>query len=411
MTNKINLIISGFLLLIIIILKIIIIKRHSNIKKTELLKKAKKLNILLYLLSFLIFIIYIVISLITKEITNFKETITIIVNSLSISLLIIPLSINTLYYTSFKDEEKINRTKTIITNIFDIKYIRKFNKAGINVIIITKEELDTKIKQINEDEIDSNLLRKNLIIRSTNKKIIDKYLDKDLTYYEFKDLDDAYNKIYNTRGVHDNYIRTIKYNITTYLPLVLSFIVLCLMGFPITYNILLVLLLKIYTILNSEFIYKKMSYDTDIMKRYPKPLNVFIGTQEVLISIIISFCISFTLTIPYMYVLSQGGSIEFANTLFILIFIYINVFMTLSYISESMLLKNIIKVFKSLRLIIYILGSISITFIFYYSSYFKTRNIGIHNYLGSLAFALIPVLLYELTKLARYTTTKRRKRK
>lgn len=411
MTNKINLIISGFLLLIIIILKIIIIKRHSNINKTELLKKAKKLNILLYLLSFLIFIIYIVISLITKEITNFKETITIIVNSLSISLLIIPLSINTLYYTSFKDEEKINRTKTIITNIFDIKYIRKFNKAGINVIIITKEELDTKIKQINEDEIDSNLLRKNLIIRSTNKKIIDKYLDKDLTYYEFKDLDDAYNKIYNTRGVHDNYIRTIKYNITTYLPLVLSFIVLCLMGFPITYNILLVLLLKIYTILNSEFIYKKMSYDTDIMKRYPKPLNVFIGTQEVLISIIISFCISFTLTIPYMYVLSQGGSIEFANTLFILIFIYINVFMTLSYISESMLLKNIIKVFKSLRLIIYILGSIGITFIFYYSSYFKTRNIGIHNYLGSLAFALIPVLLYELTKLARYTTTKRRKRK
>ena len=59
-----------------------------------------------------------------------------------------PISINTLYLTSFKDEEKISHVHTIVTNIYSPKLIKKFNKAGLNVIILSSKKIASKLEQL-----------------------------------------------------------------------------------------------------------------------------------------------------------------------------------------------------------------------------------------------------------------------
>ncbi len=411
MTTNLNIIVSIIILIVIIIFKIYIKKKNKEVVKKDLYKKSVKLTKLLYLLSIILFITSLIINLIVFENdTSFSATMTYIINALSISLLAMPISLNTLYITSFKDEENISHIKTIVTNIYDNKIIKKFKNAGINMIIINSKVSNLKIPMINESEIALKKIKQNIIINSDNLKIVNKYLNKETTYYEFENLEFAYQKILNARGIHDNYIRTIKYLITTYLPLILSYLLLNIVGFPVEYNILLVILLKVFTIITCELVYKKMPYDIDIMERKTKPQNVFIGKQEIIFSIFESFLILFVLNIPYMLILSQGGTNEFGNTLYYIIFIFINLYMTFSYFSERNILKNIFISLKNIRMIIFILSCIVISLIFNFTTYFNTRNIYLHNFISCMLFSLIAVSLNELIKFARFTTTKGRKK-
>lgn len=397
-----NIIISLIVLLLIILFKIFLVKKNKLVFKKDLYQQAHKLNIFLYCFSFLIFLIALFIS--SKNSTSSLE---IIINALSIALIPFPLTINTLYLTTFKDEEKISHTKTIVTNIYDAKLIKAFNKSGINVLVLSNKKIKTKITTITEDEIDNVSLRKNLIIKTSNLDLLNK-LPKTTTYYEFNNLDDAYNKIYNARGVADNYIRTIKYNINTYLPLLLCYFTFTIAGFPTINNLLLILLLKVYTIIVSEFVYKKMPFDTDINIRKPKPVSIFIGRQELFINIMESFCIVFAIAVPYMFTLAQGVTLNFANTIYFISFLYVNIFMTYSLFSEHNIFYNIFKSLKSIRLDLYVLISIGITIIFNYFTYFTTRNVGLKNYFSSLIVSLVPILIFELTKFARFTTTRKK---
>lgn len=411
MTTKINIIISIIILILIIISKIYLKKKHKEVLKKDLYKKSSNLIKLLYLLSAILFITSLIINLVVYgNNPDLNSTITYLINALSISLLAMPLSLNTLYITSFKNEENISHIKTIVTNIINPKTIQKLKKASINVVVISKNTSKLKFPIIEESEITSKKLKQNIIINSDNLKIANKYIDKGNTYFEFKNLEEAYEKIYKARGTHDNYIRTIKYLITTYLPLILSYLLLNLVGFPVEYNILLVVILKLFTILTSELLYKKMPFDTDIMERKPKPENILVGKQELIFSILESFIILFVLNVPYMLILSEGGTTEFANTLYYIIFVYINLYMTLSYFSESNIIKNIFKSLKHIRMIIYILLCVGISLLFNFTTYFNTRNIYLHNFIACVLFSILAVSLNELIKFARFTTTKGRKK-
>ncbi len=403
---KTNLIISVILLIIIIAIKIYIVKKYNNCYRKDLYHKVHQLNIFLYCLSFLIFIITLFINAQNHDL----KTIEIISNSLAIAIITMPLSINTLYLTSFKDEEKISHVHTIVTNIYSPKLIKKFNKAGLNVIILSSKKIASKLRTISEQEVNDTYLRKNIIIETTNLDLLND-LNKTTTYFEFTNLEDAYDKIYNARGVADNYIRTIKYNINTYLPLLISYFVFLFTGFPTINNLLLIILLKIATMLISEFVYKKMPYDTDIMIRKPKPTYIFMGRQELFINIMESFCIVFAIAIPYMFTLAQGVSLNFANTLYFISFIYVNIFMTYSLFSEHNIIYNIIKSLKNLKIDLYVIISILITILFNFFTYFTTRNVGLKNYFSSLLFSLIPILIFELTKFARFTTSRKKAKK
>ncbi len=405
MNLLLNTILSIIILIVLFITKIIIKRKNKNIYKDLLFTKINKLTIFLYMISFLLFVIVFFINLSDPLKPSF---LIIIYNALSLAIITLPLSLNTLYYLSFKDEEKYSHTTTIVTNIFDKKLIKKFNLAGINVIILTKKLIDSKIKTIEENELNEKLLNKNLIIKTNKKNIFNKYNNQDKIYYEFEDLNKAYELIKHSRGVHDNYIRTIKYLITTTIPLIICYFTFIIGGFPPIYNLLLVTLFKLYTFITSMIVYRKMPYDVDIMTREPKPKDIVIGFQELLITIIVAFVYTFALSIPYTFTLSQGSSENLANTIFFTIFIYANIFITCSYLSENNIIKNIFKSLKNIYLVLYILFSIGLSLIFIFTKIFTTCNIEIQNYLSSILFALAPMLIYEITKFARYTSIKRR---
>lgn len=411
MTTKLNLIFASILIIAMVIYKIYIIVKTKHISNEFLYYKNKKMIIILTIFTIISFILSLIINIQEyKDNLNLNSSITCIINAISIAILSFPYSLLNIYYNYFPKDENIYYVKTLITNITDPKMIKKINKAKINVILLNKEDTTLKFKIIQEKEIIKKIPTKNVQIKTDNYKILDKYKKNKMIYYEFEDLQKFYDKLYESRGRKDNYTRCIKYLISSYLPLIISYYFLTLIKAPITYNILLVVFLKIYTELNSNYLYKKMPYDIDIMTRKPNPLNTFIGSQETIFLIINCLCIFFALNIPYMFVFVENGSSIFANTLFYIIFIYSNIFITLSYFSESNILKNIFKSFKSIRFIIYLLLSITITIIINKTSYFNTTNIGIHNYISCVLFSLLAIVMNELTKFARLMTQKGRRK-
>jgi uncharacterized membrane protein len=124
-----DIIISLVILLLLIIFNIYQYKKNKQVYKKDLYKKINRLKSYLYLGSIIIFIIFLIINLIplgTKPL--FNEIIASIINSLSIALLLIPVSLETLYLRYFNDEEKYSHTNTIVTNIYNKEIIEKLNK-------------------------------------------------------------------------------------------------------------------------------------------------------------------------------------------------------------------------------------------------------------------------------------------
>lgn len=408
MSQIINIAISAILLIILIIHNIYQKKKYKNVYKDVLYKKTNKIIILLYILSFILFIIVLITNIILTD--NSLSTLSYIINALSISILVFPLTLSNLYIKSFNEEEKISHTKTIITNKLNKEQYIKFKKAGINIILLSKEKNKLKLPIIEENEIDKSILIKNIQIKTNNLNILDKLYNKDNTIIEFNSLEKTYNNLYLARGTHDNYIRNFKYIIRSYTSLIISYIFLIIMGFPAIYNLLLVLILKTFTIITSQYVYRKLPYDKDIMERKVKNKNILLGTQEFFFNLIESFCISFAVLIPYMYMLSQGGSQPLGNTLFFIVYLSSQLFIIYSNLSDSFILINIFKNIKNIRLIIYTIITILLIIFFNYCNIFETRNIYLQNNIAAILFGLIPTAFIELTKLSRYLTVKGKKK-
>jgi Ca2+-transporting ATPase len=299
-------------------------------------------------------------------------------------------------------------TKTIITTKeISKKLLKQINKSHINVVFITTKETNLNLPIINKEEIKTKELRKNIIINSNSyKTIINKYNQK-LNYIYTDNVEETYNTIIESRGVCDNYIRTIKYNIITNSSLLLSmFFINYIMGFPFPYTLSLTLLIKLSTLLISHHIYNKLPYDTDINTRTVRDKNIYLYKQEKFLMFFQISLIMIGMSLPYMYFIAYGTTLTYANTVLFLTFIFSNIFLTIVNLSEEITIKNIIKIFKSLPIIIYIISLIIITIILYYLNIFQTEQISLRNYLASAFVALISTIIYDITKFARYTTLK-----
>lgn len=409
MTTNIDLIISIILFIIIAIYKIF--EHKHNRASTSLSKKNKLTSIILFIISLVLFVIVLIIN-ITVDDNNTSKTLEYIINALSIAIIALPITFTDLYSLPQKNSEELIYTKTIVTNIIDKKIMNKFKIAGMNTIILTEENTDLKLPSFKEEETKKycKQLNKNIIIKTDNLKLLNKLLSKETTCFEFKDLESLYHEIKNNRGKYDNYLRTIKYLINTYLPILISYFILCILKFPPIYSLILIIILKMFTIIVSRLLYKNIQFDVDIMERKPIERGATFNKQDIMFMLIQSFFNTFTLCVPYMLVLAYGGTKEFANTLFFIVFIYENIFMTISYLSEENILKNILKIFKSKKIILYIIMCISFTIFINFNSYFNTRNIELHNYLSCILFGFIPILFNEYTKFARYMTKKGKKK-
>ncbi|MBQ4032073.1 MAG: cation transporting ATPase C-terminal domain-containing protein [Bacilli bacterium] len=404
MTSLLSIIISLIVLLIIIFIKDTQAQKSKNNYHGPLYYRLTNTNRFLIIISILIFIIVTIIDYNTHTYDrSWLSFITVVLNGLSIATLALPLSISNIYNTIFIDEEKLLNTKYIVTDIYDKKMIYKFNKAGINVIVLTKEEIDTKIKTISEKSYKKSLINGNLIIKTDNHKLI-KNLDN--SYYEFKNLKSCYKKIEIARTKADTIARILKYNILTYLPLVLLYFLLVITRFPVIYNILTVLLMKLITILATEYLYKYIPSDTDLMVREPITNGKIIGFQEIGFIVFTCFCILFCYSLPYQFVVSEGGTINLAISLLLTTFLFSNIFITYTLYSERALIANIIKTIKNIRIIVYVIIMIILSILLNFVTYLGTKNIGIQNYFVCLVLGLLPLLVLEIIKLARYTTSK-----
>jgi hypothetical protein len=405
MNTTINIILSIILLLFIIMIKIINYKKYPTINKESLLlQHEKKLCKILTIIS----VILIPFLLITNHILNEYTLINNILNTLSVIILLLPISIHNLYNTYIKNEEETLYTKTIITTKeISKKLLKQINKSHINVVFITTKETNLNLPIINKEDIKTKELRKNIIINSNSyKTIINKYNQK-LNYIYTDNVEETYNTIIESRGVCDNYIRTIKYNIITNSSLLLSmFFINYIMGFPFPYTLSLTLLIKLSTLLISHHIYNKLPYDTDINTRTVRDKNIYLYKQEKFLMFFQISLIMIGMSLPYMYFIAYGTTLTYANTVLFLTFIFSNIFLTIVNLSEEITIKNIIKIFKSLPIIIYIISLIIITIILYYLNIFQTEQISLRNYLASAFVALISTIIYDITKFARYTTLK-----
>lgn len=386
-------------------IKIINYKKYPTINKESLLlQHEKKLCKILTIIS----VILIPFLLITNHILNGYTLINNILNTLSVIILLLPISIHNLYNTYIKNEEETLYTKTIITTKeISKKLLKQINKSHINVVFITTKETNLNLPIINKEDIKTKELRKNIIINSNSyKTIINKYNQK-LNYIYTDNVEETYNTIIESRGVCDNYIRTIKYNIITNSSLLLSmFFINYIMGFPFPYTLSLTLLIKLSTLLISHHIYNKLPYDTDINTRTIRDKNIYLYKQEKFLMFFQISLIMIGMSLPYMYFIAYGTTLTYANTVLFLTFIFSNIFLTIVNLSEEITFKNIIKTFKSLPIIIYIISLIIITIILYYLNTFQTEQISLRNYLASAFVALISTIIYDITKFARYTTLK-----
>lgn len=398
-----NLIISIVLLVVIIFYKTFEFKKNKG-------KKNKKL-LWSYLISIFAFFISLFINIwIDGNATD--KTLEYLMHAFSFLILMWPFSYSGLEYTRSKVNKKLAYVKTIVTNVYDKKYIDCFKKASISVIVLSEEDRKYSLPVYQEDEKEKYLkkLDKSFVIKTSNKKILKKELDQETTCFWFDDLDKLYKDIYASRGEVDTFVRTIKYLIITYIPIFLSYLFLSMIQFPWNYNLMLVVLLKIITLLSSRVIYSKIDYDVDLMERGYFLEGKYFSKQEKMFLFIQSILIMCFITLPYMFILAQGGSQAFANTLLYIIFIYSNLFMTISYLSEENLFKNLIKLWKNKRILLFSISCIILTLYFNFFDYFMTRNIEVHNYVACICFGFIPVLFNEYIKLARYMTKKGRRK-
>lgn len=406
MNTNYNIILSVIFFILIIIIKAINLIKYKSINKDSILyKKEKRLTIILTIMSIISFIVLLIISKYTN--TN-QSTLSLILNALSVLVLLMPISIHNLYNTYINDEEKYTYTKSIITNkVIDKNLLKKYNQAHINVVIVTTQENKLKLKEVKKSELHIKQMRKNTYIKSRSvKEIIEKYNNKmDFIYTVYPE--ETYNKIIQSREVCDNYTRTIKYNFITYTSLILSIIFInYVMGFPFEYNLSLSLLLKLITLIISLMIYKKIPADTDIPTRRQKDKNIFMYKQEILLLIFQTVPIMIILSMPYMYFLASSTTQTYANTIFYLTFIISNIFLTYVNLSESITIKNMIQIIKNKYLLIYTILLVLISIILYYINIFGTEKIGLQNVVATTIISLVATVIYDLIKLARYTTMK-----
>ena len=178
------------------------------------------------------------------------------------------------------------------------------------------------------------------------------------------------------------------------------------MGFPFPYILSLSLLMKLITLITSQYLYRKMPCDTDIPIRKSRDKNIFIYKQEKILMIFQMIPVFMGISLPYTYFVAYGSTQTFANTALFIIIILMNIFMTYVNLSENITIKNFIQVIKNKYLAIYTIILLLIAIALYYLNIFSTERLELNNVIGCVIVAIVFTVCYDIIKFARFTTTK-----
>lgn len=338
-------IVMGSILLILEIINVIVIIKN---KKSNIFKTTFKVTIFLIIYTFIISIAV----LIKKN--SIKDMIPVL-------LLCIPLSFRNI---KINNEDNVYATKINYDKEVTKKEQKLFSKAGLTFV-------------------KSNI--------------------KDKTIIWNKDLDTLYDEIKETRGIVDNYVKSVTYVIIATLLLSLGYTIVLYNGFPIRLSLTNALLIKLLIVITSRYIYPKLPFDTDLMERSPLVFKKLYSKQELFLIVFQLMFMIFGLSIPFMFFMTDGINNDICFLVMLITYLYMLLFYTIMMLTEKILLRNILYLFKNISLIIYILLVIGTSLLL--DNIFKF--ISVRNYLACVLVALLSVIFYDFIKFARYTTIRK----
>lgn len=227
-------------------------------------------------------------------------------------------------------------------------------------------------------------------------KLIKTNEDKKVIYEK-----DLYQKIKKSKKEYDNYVKAKRYTMSTYIPLVLSYFLFLFLSFPFTLDIETILFIKIITILADNYIYKRIPEEQDIMRKGPYKQTE--RKQEILLFLMQLSLILFAITLPYMYFLANLEQIKRAQTIYLLVTLFSNLWITLYEYRESATLLNLLKIRKQKEMVLYVFLIFSLTILY---TLIKNPSIGVQNYVACFLTSLLFLSPLEVIKLARFTKIK-----
>lgn len=333
--------------IILFILEVINIIGIFNNSKTKVFRLSFKVTIFLIIYTFIMVISILIIK------NNIKDMVPLLI-------LCIPLSFRNI---KIKNEELVYAKKINYKGEVTKKEERSFNKAGLS-------------------------------FSKTSEKGIITWKD---------DLQSLFDNLHDARGLVDNYIKSITFVIVATLLLSLGYIIVLLNGFPINLSLTNALIIKLLIIITSRYIYPKLPYDTDLMIRKPRIENKLYNKQEIFLIVFQLLFMIFGLSIPFMFFMTGGINYDTCFLIMLITYLYMLFFYTLMMLTEKILLKNILYLFKNIYLVLYLILIVGCSLLL--NNILK--YISIRNYLACAIVALLSIIFYDFIKFARYTTIRK----
>lgn len=336
-------------------------------------------------------------------------------------LLILLLPMKSKRYLNVKNNInyfKLSCVKTVIVDNINNKKIKnqlnKLHMAHLNLIIIGFNNLDSsiekKFKKVNFKDLKASDKKENLIITGCKLQDIKTLKNRSNIYYKAnEDLDITIEKIKEARGICDNLIKCISLRKIFIYPIVISLLSASLFGFPLLWNVNILLFLSFFVNFLNRYIWPYLPFDKDIMER--KPRNVegkLFSKQEILVLTMQIITIFMALIIPFMSSLTDGGSVELANSLALNVYFWAMIFFVSIYISEQMMIINVFKSLKNIYYVLFLILTLLFELSLFYLPYCATKMVGGINYGKTLLIALVFVIWFELIKLARVMNVRKK---
>ena len=286
-------------------------------------------------------------------------------------------------------------------------YLIKLKNSGIKLVLITNKKYKY-IKKI--DDLEENDLNKNISITKkeyNNKK--DLFNDEDIMIIKDDSmLNKAINNIIISRGDYDNLVRANKLKIIFIMSMIISNIILYISGYPTTMNLNMLIVLYVYYHILIQYVIPYFRYDTDIMDRKVRIRNDKIfNIEEKILLIVSSISIVIGSSLTYMYIITEGGLLNLANSLYILSFLYCYLFTMIYYIAEKTIIKIIINNIIHWTFISIIIITILYSLLVLDKAALNTSKVVNSNYILVIIISFIVVVWQDIIKFARSMSVRR----